>query len=276
MKKLAIFTILVLICGTTSPSLVTNAYGQNDPSILLRIAVQADKQIINQLDQVYGTQIPNNIQILYDNGKKAVQSLDESLSNDDVEQAKQDFLLAMNSFMQISRTISHSSQQVSQMSISEKSNNQLSNEIDRLVKYSKTLEKLSKKYDVNVESDFIKINQLVGKLQSQINDSNTNSDNVINQIKNILKSIKSDIHEAAVNQRSDRIKQLLNQLLDEIDENLKTAEMNGVDKTQIDMGHELVLEVKDLLSKNQIDDAKAAYYELKELMKNIGYPVIFR
>jgi len=276
MKKLAIFTILVLICGTTSPSLVTNAYGQNDPSILLRIAVQADKQIINQLDQVYGTQIPNNIQILYDNGQKAVESLDESLSNDDVEKAKQDFLLAMNSFMQISRTISHSSQQVSQMSISEKSNNQLSNEIDRLVKYSKTLEKLSKKYDVNVESDFIKINQLVGKLQSQINDSNTNSDNVINQIKNILKSIKSDIHEAAVNQRSDRIKQLLNQLLDEIDENLKTAEMNGVDKTQIDMGHELVLEVKDLLSKNQIDDAKAAYYELKELMKNIGYPVIFR
>jgi len=276
MKKLAIFTILVLICGTTSPSLVTNAYGQNDPSILLRIAVQADKQIINQLDQVYGTQIPNNIQILYDNGQKAVESLDESLSNDDVEKAKQDFLLAMNSFMQISRTISHSSQQVSQMTISEKSNNQLSNEIDRLVKYSKTLEKLSKKYDVNVESDFIKINQLVGKLQSQINDSNTNSDNVINQIKNILKSIKSDIHEAAVNQRSDRIKQLLNQLLDEIDENLKTAEMNGVDKTQIDMGHELVLEVKDLLSKNQIDDAKAAYYELKELMKNIGYPVIFR
>ena len=276
MKKLAIFTILVLICGTTSPSLVTHAYGQNDPSILLRIAVQADKQIINQLDQVYGTQIPNNIQILYDNGQKAVESLDESLSNDDVEKAKQDFLLAMNSFMQISRTISHSSQQVSQMSISEKSNNQLSNEIDRLVKYSKTLEKLSKKYDVNVESDFIKINQLVGKLQSQINDSNTNSDNVINQIKNILKSIKSDIHEAAVNQRSDRIKQLLNQLLDEIDENLKTAEMNGVDKTQIDMGHELVLEVKDLLSKNQIDDAKAAYYELKELMKNIGYPVIFR
>ena len=276
MKKLAIFTILVLICGTTSPSLVTNAYGQNDPSILLRIAVQADKQIINQLDQVYGTQIPNNIQILYDNGQKAVESLDESLSNDDVEKAKQDFLLAMNSFMQISRTISHSSQQVSQMTISEKSNNQLSNEIDRLVKYSKTLEKLSKKYDVNVESDFIKINQLVGKLQSQIDDSNTNSDDIINQIKNILKSIKSDIHEAAGNQRSDRIKQLLNQLLDEIDENLKTAEMNGVDKTQIDMGHELVLEVKDLLSKNQIDDAKAVYYELKELMKNIGYPVIFR
>ena len=276
MKKLAIFTILVLICGTTSPSLVTNAYGQNDPSILLRIAVQADKQIINQLDQVYGTQIPNNIQILYDNGQKAVESLDESLSNDDVEQAKQDFLLAMNSFMQISRTISHSSEQISQMTVSEKSNKQLSNELDRLVKYSKTLEKLSKKYNVSVESDFIKINQLVEKLQSQIDESNVNSDDIINQIKSILKSIKSDIHEAAVNQRSDRIKQLLNQLLDEINENLKLAETNGVDKIQIDIGNELIFEVKDMLSKNQIDDAKAAYYELKELMKNIGYPVIFR
>ena len=97
-----------------------------------------------------------------------------------------------------------------------------------------------------------------------------NSDDIINQIKSILKSIKSDIHEAAVNQRSDRIKQLLNQLLDEINENLKLAETNGVDKIQIDIGNELIFEVKDMLSKNQIDDAKAAYYELKELMKNIG------
>ena len=43
--------------------------------------------------------------------KQAVKSLDESLSNNDIKQAKQDFLLAMNSFMQISRTISHSSEQ---------------------------------------------------------------------------------------------------------------------------------------------------------------------
>ena len=35
----------------SSPSLVNHAYAQNDPSILLRIAVQADKQIVNQLDK---------------------------------------------------------------------------------------------------------------------------------------------------------------------------------------------------------------------------------
>ena len=120
MKKLAVFAIIVLIFGTVSPSLVDGAYAQNDPSILLRIAVQADKQIVNQLDRVYGDQIPNNLQILYDKGHGAVYSLDESLPND-IEKAKQDFLLAMNSFMQISRIISQSSEKVVGSTVSDTS-----------------------------------------------------------------------------------------------------------------------------------------------------------
>ena len=143
MKKLAVFVIIVLIFGTVSPSLVDGAYAQNDPSILLRIAVQADKQIVNQLDRVYGDQIPNNLQILYDKGHGAVYSLDESLPND-IEKAKQDFLLAMNSFMQISRIISQSSEKVVVVTASNTSRNSGS-EIDRLEKYVKTLETISKK-----------------------------------------------------------------------------------------------------------------------------------
>ena len=140
MKKLALFAIIVLIFGTMSPSLVNHAYGQNDPSILLRIAVQADKQIVNQLDKKYENKIPNNINILYDKGHRAVTSLDQSLSNNDIEKAKQDFLLAMNSFMQISRIISQSTEKIIVVTISEKSNRNMSNELDRLEKYVKTLE----------------------------------------------------------------------------------------------------------------------------------------
>ena len=87
MKKLALFAIFVLIFGTMSPSLVNHAYAQNDPSILLRIAVQADKLIVNQLDKKYENNIPNNINILYDKGHTAVKSLDQSLSNNDIETA---------------------------------------------------------------------------------------------------------------------------------------------------------------------------------------------
>ena len=271
MKKLAVFAIIVLIFGTVSPSLVDRAYGQNDPSILLRIAVQADKQIVNQLDRVYGDQIPNNLQILYDKGHRAVYSLDESLP-DDIEKAKQDFLVAMNSFMQISRIISQSSEKAVVVTVSDKSNRDSTSEIDRLEKYVKTLEKISKKYNTNVESDFIKIYDLIQELRKQSND--LNEVNVgIKKIKVILDSIKNDIRESAIKQKSDFIKRFFDRLLDRIDKQLTKAKDDGVDQTQIDKGHKLILEIRELLSKNQINDAKVVFGELKGLMENIGYSI---
>ena len=272
MKKLAVFAIIVLIFGTISPSLVDRAYGQSDPSILLRIAVQADKQIVNQLDRVYGDQIPNNLQILYDKGHRAVYSLDESLPND-IEKAKQDFLLAMNSFMQISRTISQSSEKVVVVTVSDKSNRDLTSEIDRLEKYVKTLEKISKKYNTNVESDFIKIYDLIQELRIQINNGYGEYDDVINEIKIILDSIKNDIRESAIKQKSDFIKRFFDRLLNQVDKLLTHAQNNDVDQIQIDKAHALILEIRELLSKNQINDAKVVFAELKGLMEKIGYPI---
>jgi len=272
MKKLAVFAIIVLIFGTISPSLVDRAYGQSDPSILLRIAVQADKQIVNQLDRVYGDQIPNNLQILYDKGHRAVYSLDESLPND-IEKAKQDFLLAMNSFMQISRTISQSSEKVVVVTVSDKSNRDLTSEIDRLEKYVKTLEKISKKYNTNVESDFIKIYDLIQELRIQINNGYGEYDDVINEIKIILDSIKNDIRESAIKQRSDFIKRFFDRLLNQVYKLLTHAQNNDVDQIQIDKASALILEIRELLSKNQINDAKVVFAELKGLMEIIGYPI---
>ena len=270
MKKLAVFAIIVLIFGTISPSLVDRAYGQSDPSILLRIAVQADKQIVNQLDNVYGDQIPNNLQILYDKGHAATKSLDESLP-DDIEKAKQDFLLAMNSFMQISRTISQSSEKVV-VTISKKLDRNLSNELDRLLNYVKSLETISKKYNANVESDFIKIYDLIQELRKQFNDLNEVNMG-IKKIKIIVDSIKNDIRESAIEQKSDFIKRFFDRLLDRIDEQLTKAQDDDVDQIQIDKGHKLILEIRELLSKNQIKDAKVLFAELKGLMENISYPI---
>ena len=273
MKKLALFAITVLIFGAISPSLTNQAYAQNDPSILLRIAIQADKQIVNQLDKKYKNEKPNEINILYDKGHVAVKLLDQSLSNNDIEKAKQDFLLAMNSFMQISRIISQSSEKVVVVTVSDKSNRDLTSEIDRLEKYVKTLEKISKKYNTNVESDFIKIYDLIQELRIQSNNGYGAYDDVINEIKIILDSIKNDIHESAIKQRSDFIKRFFDRLLDQIDKLLTHAQDNDGDQIQIEKAHALILEIRELLSKNQINDAKVVYVELKELMKNIGYSI---
>jgi len=272
MKKLALFAITILIFGTISPSLVNHAHGQNDPSILLRIAVQADNQIVNQLNNVYGNESPNNIKILYEKGHLAVTSLNQSLSNNDIKKAKQDFLLAMNSFMQISRSISQSSEKVVVVSISEKFNRNISSEIDRLEKYVKSLENISKKYDINVESDFIKVHTLIQELRKQSN--NLNEVHLgIKEIKSILDSIKNDMRESASKHKSDFIKRFFDRLLNQVDKLLTHAQNNDVDQIQIDKASALILEIRELLSKNQISDAKVVFAELKGLMKNIGYPI---
>jgi molecular chaperone GrpE (heat shock protein) len=177
----------------------------------------------------------------------------------------------MNAFMQISRITSQSTIKV--VITSDKINRDLSSEIDRLEKYVKTLETISKKYNVNVANDFIKIHNLIEKIRNQTNDENVKYNKIIDEIKIILNSIKNDIRESASKHRSDFIKRFFDRLLDRIDQQLIQAENDGIDQSQIEKGYELILEIKELLSKNQIKNAKIVYVELKELMKNIEYSV---
>ena len=274
MKKLAFFAIIVLICGTMSPSLVNHAYGQNDPSILLRIAVQADKQIVNQLDKRYENQIPNNINILYDKGHTAVKSLDQSLSNNDIEKAKQDFLLAMNSFMQISRIMSQSSDKVIVVTVSENSTQNLQSQLDRLEKYVKTLESISKKHNKIEQNrdEFTKAYSLIENIRNQINSGENTFEN-INDLKNLINSIKNDIRDSIAEKQSNAIKNFFEKFLIQIDQKLMEAKDLGRDQIGIDKANELILEIRELLSKNQINDAKKVYSELKVVLKDIGISV---
>jgi len=273
LKKLALFAIIVLIFGTMSPSLVNHAYGQNDPSILLRIAVQAEKQIVNQLDKKYENQIPNNINILYDKGHRAVKSLDQSLSNNDIEKAKQDFLLAMNSFMQISRIMSQSSEKVV-VTISENSTQNLQSKIDRIEKYVKTLESISQKHNkIDQNKDqFTKAYSLIKEIRYQIN-SNENPYDNINELNNLMNSIKKEIRNSIAEKQSNSIKNFFEKFLVQIDQKLMEAKDLDRDQIAIDKANELILEIRELLSNNQINDAKKVYSELKVVLKDIGISV---
>ena len=274
MKKLALFAIIVLIFGTMSPSLVNHAYGQNDPSILLRIAIQADKQIVNQLDKRYENQIPNNINILYDKGHTAVKSLDQSLSNNDIEKAKRDFLLAMNSFMQISRIMSQSSEKVVVVTVSENSTQNLQSKLDRLEKYVKTLESISKKHNKIEQNkdEFTNAYSLIENIRNQINTDENPSKN-INELKNLINSIKNDIRNSIAEKQSNSIKNFFEKFLVQIDQKLMEAKDQNRDQIEIDKANELIIEIRELLSKNQINDAKKVYSELSVVLKNIGISV---
>lgn len=273
MKKLALFAIIVLIFGTISPSLANQAYGQNDPSILLRIAIQADKQIVNQLDKKYENEIPNNINILYEKGHRAVESLDKSLSNNDIEKAKQDFLSAMNSFMQISRIISQSSEKIIVVNVSQKSNQNLESKLDRLEKYVKTLESISQKHKIKQNDDnFTTVYSLIQDIRNQIK-IDEDSSKSLNELQDLIKSIKNKIRNSIAEKQSNTIKNFFEKLLVQIDQKLMQAKDQGRDQIEIDKANKLILEIRELLSKNQINDAKKVYSELKVVLKNIGISV---
>ena len=273
MKKLAFFAIIVLICGTMSPSLVNHAYGQNDPSILLRIAVQADKQIVNQLDKKYENQIPNNINILYDKGHTAVKSLDQSLSSNDIEKAKQDFLLAMNSFMQISRIMSQSSEKSIEVKVSVIPHQALESKIDRMEKFVQTLESISKKHNIVQNKDeFTKAHSLIKEIRDQIT-SNQNPSEKITELNNLMNSIQKEIRNSIAEKQSNAIKNFFEKFLVQIDQKLIEAKDLDRNQIEIDKANELIVEIRELLSKNQINDAKKVYSELKVVLKDIGISV---
>ena len=273
MKKLAFFAIIVLICGTMSPSLVNHAYGQNDPSILLRIAVQADKQIVNQLDKKYENQIPNNINILYDKGHTAVKSLDQSLSSNDIEKAKQDFLLAMNSFMQISRIMSQSSEKSIEVKVSVIPHQALESKIDRIEKFVQTLESISKKHNIVQNKDeFTKAHSLIKEVRNLIT-SNQNPSEKITELNNLMNSIQKEIRNSISEKQSNAIKNFFEKFLVQIDQKLIEAKDLDRNQIEIDKANELIVEIRELLSKNQINDAKKVYSELKVVLKDIGISV---
>lgn len=265
MKTLVFFTIFVLIFGTASTSLANDAYAQNDMNILLRIASQADSQIENQLNNSYGDEWPEEIKSLHIQGHTAVESIEDSLP-DNPEQAKKDFLIAMKSFKQISKMISEPTTE-SKTTAYYDSDRHLSSQLDRIEKYVKTLKTISEKH--GSETDFSEVNDLIDLARYQISEKTGNPSDILNQLKDIINSIKEDIRDSASDGASDRVKQFVNKQLDNIERKLVKASNADADQNQIDEAYQLIDEIRNSISENQIDDAKIIFHDLNKLLKNI-------
>lgn len=263
MKTLALFTIFVLISGTASTSLVNDAYAQNDLNILLRIATQADSQIENQLNNSYGDDWPSDIQSLYDKGHTAVESISDSLP-DNPEQAKKDFLIAMKSFKQISRMISEPTTE-SKTTAYYDSNRHLSSQLDRIEKYVKTLKTISDKH--GSEINFEPVENLIEQARYQIENKTGNPSDSINQLKDMINSIKEDIRDSASDGASDRVKQFAFKQLEKIQEILDKAE--NYEGPELSEANSLIEEIKNLISEDKISDAKKKFGELNKIVKII-------
>ena len=266
MKILVLFTIFVLIFGTTSTSLISDAYAQKDPNILLHIATQADTQILNQLDRSYGNSVPSDIQTLYDKGHTAVESLESSLP-DDVEQAKEDFLAAMKSFMEITRMISEPVTEATLVPSSDISDRDLKSELNRLHKYFQSLKVIYEKH--NMGNDFSEIEQLFVLAYEQIN-SGTIEETIatFHQLESLIHIKNQEIREYSSNSASDRILEFALQQLQKIQKMLEDPSID-TSMPEFENANSLVVEIETLISEDDISTAKEKFGELNKIMKII-------
>lgn len=261
MKTLAIFTIFVLIFGTTS--FVGDAYAQSDPYILLRIAEQADKQIQNQLDRSYGDSIPTEIEDLYEEGHTAVESLEDNLKTNDMKQAREDFLTAMKLFQQISRITFVPTTETK--ITTDESDRDLKSELNRLNKYFQNLKSISEKQKTEIESK--EFQRLFTLANDQINsDDFTGAAQTIEEIKVLIDSIKQHIRESTSNSASDRIKEFVLKQLERIQKILDKADPES---PELDKANSLVTEIESLISEGNISDAKKKFGELNRIVNMI-------
>ena len=263
MKALGLFTILVLVFGTASSSLVSDAYGQNDPNVLSRIATQADIEILNQLENSYGDSIPSDIQTLYEKGHAAVESLKNSLS-DDVEQAKEDFLIAMKSFKQITNIISKPAPEAK---LTTSSDRDLKSELNRLHKYFQTLKTISQKHDTGI--DFSEIEQLFVLAHEQVNsDTIDESTETLRQLESLIHIKNQKIREHSSNSDSDRITVFALKQLERIQKILDDPSLD-TSIPEFAIAVSLVTEIETLISDGDIPAAKEKFGELNKIMKII-------
>ena len=264
MKILALFTIFVLIFGTASTSLVGNAFAQNDPYILLRIATQADKQIVNQLENIYGDSIPFEIQTLYQNGHTTVQLLEDSISGD-IEETKENFLLAMQAFKQITKILPTS--EINNTATAD--DRDLESELNRLEMYFYNIKTISEKHDTGI--DLSDTEELFAQAHDLINsgESDAAAIQTIEQLELLIEAVKQDIREHASHSTFDRNKNFALKQLDKIKVTLDMAKSIDSDIPELEEANLLVQEIEILISEGNIFDVKEKFTKLIKLVKTI-------
>lgn len=262
MKKLVFFVMAMLIFA--SP-LANNAYAQNDPDILIRIATQADKQIHYQLLTVYGDSPPDDIHDLYQRGHLAVESLQNS--TDDIEQAREDFLLAMKSFKQITRII-FESVRITESVSDESYAPDLQSELNRLYKYSQNLKTISEKHKAGI--DFLEVEKLFEQARQLINSNNLiMAAEIIRQLDSLIDMIKENLHQHASDSAPDRAREFALNYLEDIKVTLEHAAYVDSTIVQLDEAYSLIEEIEILIYQDNISDAKQALLKLITLVKMI-------
>ena len=258
MKKTVYLAITLITFG-----MIPTIYADSNNDDLLRIALEADQQILLQINSIYGSTIPSHIKSLYEQGHQSVIELENSIENNS-EESKENFLSALKSFKQISKFIQKSSDTANNLENKYKS---YKDEIQRLEKFINSLKSASQK--LNSSIDFTIVDSLLSEIKQKISNNENDTRQQIDELKSLTHSLKQQIHETSSHKNQDKFINFMQNQLDQFEIKLQKFSNDESVPDKIEEIRSLISQTRTLISEKNFEDAKIIFNDITEVMKNI-------
>jgi len=256
MKKITSFVLLILVSSMILGGITNTAQAQTDPSILLKIAKHAQKQLENQINQ----DSSDKTKQLFKDGAQQIKALEESLRNNEIDLAKQHFLSAMRIFKEVSQQLSINQSSQVEMATLKATAEDPSADLLRMQNYVDNLKTIAKKYKTSV--DFSELDSLFVTAKKQIIDRQFDDAlQTISKIKQITINFNNEIREYASQQEQSRAKEYAQKYLEQLDRLIENAKSKGLSADIIQKletarenlssatdPHEIIKQVKKIIS----------------------------
>ena len=256
MKKITSFVLLILVSSMILGGITNTAQAQTDPSILLKIAKHAQKQLENQINQ----DSSDKTKQLFKDGAQQIKALEESLRNNEIDLAKQHFLSAMRIFKEVSQQLSINQSSQVEMATLKATAEDPSADLLRMQNYVDNLKTIAKKYKTSV--DFSELDSLFVTAKKQIIDRQFDDAlQTISKIKQITVNFNNEIREYASQQEQSRAKEYAQKYLEQLDRLIENAKSKGLSADIIQKletarenlssatnPHEIIKQIREIIS----------------------------
>jgi len=254
------FTSLVLLVLVSSIILVNiiPVQAQTDLTILSKIANQAMHQVQSQLKD----DTPSEVKNLFEEGVNEVRLLEEALTENNTQSAKQHFLSAMTIF----KKIYHMTTQAPKAELAAQRTpdpRDLHSNLERAVNFLSKLKLIAEKQGTRI--DFTEIDNLIETAKTAIrNGQYEEAEETIVKVNRLIIDINKTLQEQANQQKINRLKLFAQKYLDELDRLISFAKEKNYPQEDIDRLEQAKLNLSEASKPDEIIQQIRTIIHLKQ------------
>lgn len=231
---------------------------QKDPNILLKLALQAQKEVKQQIS----SNSSDEVKRLFEQASRQVILLEQSLKKDEISSAKQHFLNAMNTFKRITSMLSDRSTerlQSADVATSSTPQRDYNSDLERIKKFIATLKSIARSQSVS----FDEADNLVTQAEKQISENDYSGLQItLEQLNVVLKDIQKELRKHTSQTAFDRTIKFFSDMLDRL-------ENKGADKTLLNDARQILSDFELLIADGNYDEAEDLKDKLTQKIREL-------